>query len=151
MSFHALDWGSERSLIEFVVVGVSLSLLFRSFQQRHPLLWLNLLAYAPFICCRCCWLFYRWQRLVVVVVVGFSSSVSSLLGVLSLTSSCCCCCCCRCCLAVIVVVVVGDVLLLLLLLAESRHSLKILVYIRLVMHATTMELQHLEKNGPAAL
>ena len=51
----------------------------------------------------------------------------------------------------VVVVVVGFSSSLLSLSAASRRSLKSLIYIRLNMRATTMDLQHLEKNGPAAL
>ena len=136
-----------------VVVDISSSLLFHRCQQRSTLSWLHPSASAPRrrrCCrCRCHWVsFCRW-RLVVVVVVEFLSLVSSSLGVLSLTASCCCYCC-R--LVVVIVVDVGGVLSLSLLLsAASRRSLKFLVYIRLAMHETTMDPQHIEKNGTALL
>ena len=117
-----------------VVVGVSLSL-------------------AASVCCRC------W---ILVVVVGVS---------LSLLASCCCrcsvvvagsvpscdcfrrllsdsaprCCCCSRNLVVVVGVSLSSSA------AASRRSLKISVYIRLTMHATTMEPQHQEHNVPAVL
>ena len=69
----------------------------------------------------------------IVVVVGVSSSLVAFL--------------CRCRRLLFVVVVS----ILLLLSAASRNSLKSVVYIRLTMHATTMELQHKAHNGPAAL
>ena len=70
----------------------------------------------------------------------------SLLGVLSSAASHCCC------RRLIVVGIVGvGVLLLLSAAAASRRSIKILVYIRLTMHATNMEPKHQVHNGTAAL
>ena len=145
---HPLSWlpfRHWRLVFEVVVVGVSSLSLFCRCRQRCPFLWLCPSAAAPSRRCNFCWVSYCRRRLVVVVVIRFSSLVSLSLDFLFSAASRCCCCC-----RLLIVVVVGGVLSLSAA-AASRRSLKILVYIRLTIHATTMYPQHQAHNGTAAL
>ena len=110
-------------------------------------------------CCRCflvfgssvpyCGCICRLLRLAIVAAVVGSHIVEGILllfeslGLLLLAETSCH----RC--QLLVVIVVGGVLLLSA--AALRRSLKILVYIRLTMHATTMEPQQQAQNGPATI
>ena len=134
-------------VIVFVSVLSSLLEMCCSRWRWRPFFWLILSDLAPRrCCCCCCW------RLVVVTVLSFLeaasflvavsvsfyslSSSSSSLGLLSLAASCC-----YRCRRLLVIVGSGGVLSLLSA-SELRRSLKILVHIRLTMHATTMEPEH---------
>ena len=135
-------------LVVVVVISVSSFSLAMccSRRQRCTLSWLHLLDLAPLHCCRC-------RRHLVVVSVSLFSAAASLLvdasirfcaslplssplGILLLEASCCCCH-----RRLLVVVVVGGVLSLSSAVA-LRSYLKILAYIRLTMHTTTMEPKH---------
>ena len=102
---------------------------FLHIRRRRPFCWILFPASAP--CHSCC----RW-RLVVAVFASLSPEASL--------------CCCRRWLLV-AVVVGGDGVLALSAAAALRSYLKILVYIRLTMHATNMEPKHQVNNGNAVL
>ena len=133
----------RRLFFKVVLIGVSSSLLFRRCRQRRTFLWLRPSASAPRRRCRRFWVSYCQRRLVVVVIFGLSLSALSLLGILLSAASLCC--------RPRRLLVVGCVVLSLSLAAASRRFLKILVYIRFTMHETTIEPQHQEQNGTAAL
>ena len=98
-------------------------------RRRRSFCWIILSDLAPRCSC-------HFWRLSVAICVSLSSAASLF--------------CCR--RRLLVFVVVSGVLSLSVFLsAASRRSLKILVYIRITTHATTMEPQHQVQNGPDAI
>ena len=127
----------RRLVVVVVVVGVSASAPHRRSRRRLLSIIATFLPSTSRRRCRC------WS---LVVVVGFSASAPHRRSrrrqffVVVGSGFPCCGCVCR----LLHLVSFSSA-------AASRRSLVILVYIRLTMHATTMDPQHQVNNGPSAL